>query len=152
MPFLRHDVTQICRLRGVDRYEQRWEVPTVFVASAKSTRWQACSGCNTERGLCLPLNADSKHLHEAVTEHAIPADGLAPSHHCLCVSRCCSTRSVTLLCLWGLMEFWLLELLRQSLRHRNAVRVKIKPSSFILHPATEVVINTVRAGCCSPTV
>lgn len=37
------------------------------------------------------------------------------------------------------------------LRHRKAVRVKIKPSGF-LHPVTQVVINTLRAGCCRSMV
>lgn len=37
------------------------------------------------------------------------------------------------------------------LRHRKAVGGKIKPSGF-LHPVSQVVINTLWAGCCRSTV
>lgn len=70
-------------------------------------------------------------MHKCV----IPAEGLAPSHQCLWVSQCYTTHSVTLLCLWGLMEFWvpggmrLLQLLRRSSDTGKQSGEKLNPAA-----------------------
>lgn len=58
-------------------------------------------------GFCLAFQTDLKHLVKAMHKCVIPAEGLAPSHYCLWVNQSDTTHSVTLLCLWGLLEFWL---------------------------------------------
>lgn len=67
----------------------------------------------------------------------IPAEGLAPSHRCLWVwvSQRYTAHSVTLLCLWGLSEFWvpggmrLLQLLRQSSDTGKRSGEKLNPAA-----------------------
>lgn len=97
---------------------------------SSSQRWVThCSG------LCLAFQTDVKHLQKAMRKCVISAEGLAPSHHGLWVSQRYTTHSVTLLCLWGLMEFWvpggmrLLQLLRQSSDTGKRSGEKLNPAA-----------------------
>lgn len=107
-------------------------------------------------GLCLACQTDLKHLQTAMCKCVIPAEGHAPSHHCLWVSQHYTTHSVAALSLRfdGVLGSWWDEVTsapQTVLRHRKAVGGKIKPSGF-LHPVSQVVINTLWAGCCRSTV